>query len=96
MSKGIGILHKTQKILGKDSLLTLYNCFIYLYIIYCIEVWGAASLKNLMSVPRLQKRAVRLITSPSFRTHSEPLFLSLQVLSVLDVYFFRLSIILFI
>ena len=95
MSKGIGILHKAKKILRKESLLTLYNCFIYPYIIYCIEVWGAASLKNLMSVLRLQKRAVRLITSSSFRAHSEPLFLSLQVLSVFDVYFFRLSIIVF-
>ena len=62
MSKGIGILHKAKKILQKESLLTLYNCFIYPYIIYCIEVWGAASLKNLMSVLRLQKRAVRLLT----------------------------------
>ena len=95
VSKGIGILHKTNKILRKESLLTLYNCFIYPYIIYYIEVWGATSLNNLMSVIRLQKRAVRLITSSSFRAHSEPLFLSLQVLSVFDVYFFRLSIIVF-
>ena len=74
ISKGIGILHKAKKILRKESLLTLYNCFIYPYIIYCIEVWGAASLKNLTSVLWLQKRAVRLITSSSFRAHSEPLF----------------------
>ena len=96
MSKGIGILHKAKKILRKESLLTLYNCFLYPYIIYCIKVWGAASLKNLVSVLRLQKiNAARLITSSSFRAHSEPLFLSLQVLSVFDVYFFRLSIIVF-
>ena len=95
MTKGIGILHKAKKILRKESLLTFYNCFIYPYIIYCIEVWGAASLNNLMSVLRLRERAVRLITSSSFRAHSEPLFLSLQVLSVFDVYFFRLSIIVF-
>ena len=31
MSKGIGILHKAKKTLGKESLLTLYNCFIYQY-----------------------------------------------------------------
>ena len=95
MSKWIGILHKAKKILGKDSLQTLYNCFIYPYIIYCIKVLAAASLKNLMTVLRLQKRPVRLIALSSFRAHSEPLFLSLQVLSVFDVYSFRLSIILF-
>ena len=36
-----------------------------------------------------------MITSSSFRAHSEPLFLSLQVSSVFDVYCFRLSIIVF-
>ena len=41
-----------------------------------------------------QKCVVRLITS-SFLAYSEPLFLSLQILSVFDVYFFRSSIILF-
>ena len=95
MKQGIGILHKAKKILRKESLLTLYSYFIYPYIIYCIEVWGAASLKNLMSVLRLQKRAVRFITSSSFRAHLKPLFLSLQILSVFDVYFVRLSIIVF-
>ena len=55
MSKGIGILQKAKKILRKESLLTLYDCFIYPYIIYRIEVWGDASLKNLMSDLRLQK-----------------------------------------
>ena len=83
LSKGIGILHKAKKILRKESLLTLYNCFIYPYIIYCIEVWGAASLKNLMSVLRLQKRAVRLITSSSFRTF---IFVIASIISVWCVF----------
>ena len=68
---------------------------VYPNIIYCVVVWGAASLKNMMSVLLLQKCVVRLITSSSFIAYSEPLLLSLQVLSVVDVYFFRLSIILF-
>ena len=70
MSKGIGVLQKTKRVLGKDASLTLYNCLIY-------------------------RRAVRLITPSPFRAHSERLFVPLKILSVFDVYFFRLSIILF-
>ena len=55
MSKGIGILLKAKKILRKESQLTLDNCFIYPYIIYCI-----ASLNNLMSVLRLDEHIQNL------------------------------------
>ena len=63
MSKSIGIFHTSNKVVLKYSLLIVYNCFVYPYIAYPIEVCGTASVKNLMSVLRLQNRAVILITS---------------------------------
>ena len=91
LSKGIGIICKAKRVLSSDTLLTLYNCFIYPYVVYCIEVWGAVSMKYLMSVLRLQKRVVRIILSVPVRTESFKMFNYLKILSVFDVYIFRLS-----
>ena len=91
LSKGIGIICKAKRVLSIDTLLTLYNCFIYPYVVYCIEVWGAVSMKYLMSILRLQKRVVRIIISAPVRTESFKMFNYLKILSVFDVYIFWLS-----
>ena len=66
LSKGIGIICKAKRVLSSDTLLTLYNCFIYPYIVYCIEVWVAASMKYLMSILRLQKELYELFSLPQW------------------------------
>ena len=42
VAKGIGIICKARKFLTKKVLLTLYNTFIFPYLIYCVEIWGCA------------------------------------------------------
>ena len=95
ISKGIGILYKAKRLLTQETLITLYNSFIYPYIVYCIEVWGSTCKKNLLSLLKLQKCAIRLITSSPRRTESAPLFESLKILSVFQVYLLKLSIFMF-
>ena len=38
VSKGHGIIFKARTVLDQQRLLTLYNSFVYPYIIYCIEI----------------------------------------------------------
>ena len=38
LAKGIGIICKARKYLTKKALLTLYNTFIFPYLIYCVEI----------------------------------------------------------
>ena len=57
--------------------------------LYCIEIWGSASKKSLMSFFKLQKRAVRIIKSVAIRTDSEPMLQSLELLSVFEIYTFK-------
>ena len=95
ISKALGILYKAKTWVKHDTMLTLYKCFIYPYIMYCIDVWGGTSKKNLLSILKLQKRAIRLITSSPYRSESAPLFQSLQILSVFQVYVFKLSVLMF-
>ena len=70
ISKALGILYKAKTWVKHDTMLTLYNCFIYPYVMYCIDVWGGTSKKNLLSILKLQKRAIRLITSSPYRSES--------------------------
>ena len=59
---------------------------------YCIDIRRGTSKKNLLSILKIQKRAIRLITSSPYRSESAPLFQSLQILSVFQVYVFKLSV----
>ena len=38
LSKGMGIIIKARHYLNKKVLITLYNTFIYPYLIYCVEI----------------------------------------------------------
>ena len=91
ISKGLGILCKAKRVLKLPTLLTLYYSFIYPYMLYCIEIWGSASKECLMSILRLQKRAVRIIKSVPIRTESAPMFQSLKLLSVFEIYTLKIA-----
>ena len=59
--------------------------------LYCIEIWGSASKECLVSILRLQKRAVRIIKSVPNLTESAPMFQSLKLLSVFEIYTFKIA-----
>ena len=40
IAKGIGIICKARQLLNSKTLCTLYYCFVYPYLNYCVEVWG--------------------------------------------------------
>ena len=55
VSKGLDIIFKARAVLDQQCLLTLYNSFVYPYLIYCIKIWGTASQIHLQ--PRSPKCA---------------------------------------
>ena len=42
LSKGMGIMYKTQRYFETKRLVNLYHSYIYPYLIYCIKSWGNA------------------------------------------------------
>ena len=56
VSKGLGIIFKARAVLDQQCLLTLYNSFVYPYLIYCIEIWGTASQIHLQPLFLAQKK----------------------------------------
>lgn len=95
MAKGIGILCKARKILNQKVLVTLYNSIIYPYLSYCVEVWGTAADIHLSSLLRLQKKAIRILTSSTYKAPSDPLFKKLGLLKLSQIFTKSVAILMF-
>ena len=85
MSKGIAIMYKARQFLTKKALLMLYHAIIYPYMTYCIEVWGCASQTQLNCLLVLQKKITRIMSFSHYLAHTNPLFLSMEVLPLMKV-----------
>ena len=90
ISKAVGILSKARKFISSPYLITLYYAFLYPYLNYCIEVWGGAATTRMDSLIKLQKKAVRIITSSGYRDHTAPLFLRLKILNLEKLYILKI------
>ena len=78
-AKGIGIIIKSRKSFESETLLNLYNALILLHISYGIQVWGTAASIHLHRLYVLQKKIVRIFCGVHPRTHTEPLYKSLNI-----------------
>ena len=56
IAKCIRIIRKARPLLNKRDLTNLHQPFIYLYLIYCVEVWGSAKYIHLSPILLLQKK----------------------------------------
>ena len=93
--KNIGILIKSRKVFDTNSHLTLYYSFIYPYINYCVHLWGSTYDTYVNKIFLLQKKAMRIILGVNQRTHSEPFFSSLCVLSVSNVFMSNIGLLMY-
>ena len=74
VSRGHGIIFNARTVLNQKYLLTLYNSFVYPYLIYCIEIWGTTSQIHLQPQFLAQKKVVRIIAFSPYITHTQALF----------------------
>ena len=92
ISRHSGIIYKIRKNLPEKALLDYYYAFIYPYISYNVEVWGAAYAIVLNPLIVQHKRIIRTMTWSHFRDHTSPLFKKLGVLKFMDIYKYRICI----
>ena len=64
----------------------------YLYLYYCIKVWGNAQDCYRDTIVKLQKRAVRIISCSPLLAHFEPLFIHLKILQFNKLYFYAVAV----
>ena len=77
IAKCFGIILRARKFFNKK---TLYQAFIFPYLIYCVEIWGNAAHIYLDPLIKLQKKIIRVITFSQYLAHTNDLFVQLQIL----------------
>ena len=64
----------------------IYMSLIYSYLNYCIIIWGSAYNNALDPLYILQKKAVRLINNSHYLDHTLPIFNSLKLLTLRQIF----------
>ena len=75
-------MNRLKHTINIDTLRILYNSLLLSHINYCLSLWGHSSNR----IFKLQKKALRIITLSKYNSHTEPLFKSLNLLKVKDLY----------
>ena len=83
LSKITGILHRQKEEYPTPILTSIYNTLMLPHLSYCILSWGF----QCQEIYLLQKRAIRNIEKVSYRAHTEPIFKSLILIKVQDIYY---------
>ena len=82
ISRAIGVLNFLKHTYPVHILKTIYNTLILSQLNYCLLSWGA----NSDVVFGLQKKAMRVITCNHYKAHTNPIFKTLQLLKLQDLY----------
>ena len=68
---------------------------IYPYFTYCIEVWGSTYSTYIDVIVKVQKQAIRTITSAKKYDHTSPLFEKLHLLKIKEIYVYYVQLFMF-
>ena len=82
VSRTLGVICRLKNYLPVHILRLLYNSLVLPYLQYGILTWGF----KIGRIEKLQKRAVRIITCSKYNVHTEPLFKTLNLLKVSDMF----------
>ena len=82
ISKVLGVMRIIKRLVNSSILLKIYNALILSRIHYAILCWGYEHKRIFI----LQKKAVRIICKSHYNSHTDPLFKSLKLLKVKDIF----------
>ena len=82
ISKTVGIMHRMKKFVNKSTLKLVYNALISPHLNYSLLCWGF----SIQRLHKIQKKAIRVICMSKYNAHTEPLFKSLNLLNVSDIF----------
>ena len=77
-----GVLNKLKFVFPQRVLRILYTSLIESHINYCLLLWGT----NYDQIFKLQKKAMRTISFSHHKAHTSPLFKTMELLNIRDMY----------
>ena len=81
ISRSIGILNRLKHFLPLPTKLLIYNSLILSYLNFGVLAWGYKCDR----IVKLQKKAIRIISTSKYNAHTEPLFKKLKLLKIMDI-----------
>ena len=86
LSKANYILSQVKNILPKSCMKMLYYSLFQSHLNYGLYVWGTGMLScNLKKITTAQKKAIRHVSKAKYNSHTDPLFVSLNILKFADI-----------
>ena len=85
ISRIVGIMYKLKHIYPQAVLLTLYSALIVPHLTYCLLAWGSKIVPN-HPLHLLQKKALRILASQDYISHTEPICKEYRILKIFDMY----------
>jgi hypothetical protein len=80
VSRALYMLRTCKNFLSEKSLKILYYSMVHCHLVYGNQIWGCANGSLITDLYRKQKAAVRIISSSTYRAHTEPIFKQLNIL----------------
>ena len=91
IASGCWALFKLKSFVPVDVLKRVYFALVHQHLLYCVSCWGGAARTKLDLLNVIQKRCIRVISNAPYNSHSSPLFKSLKILKLDDIYFLQLA-----
>ena len=88
-------MYKARQYLNKSSLVNLYHSYVYPYLMSCHESWRCVYSTHLQCLVLLQN-VISIITVLHYLVHTEPLFLSLEILLMEKIFDHRCCLMMYI
>ena len=82
LSKVIGILNRLKHVHPQNALLSIYHSLFVSQLNYGVLISGT----HVNRVSKFQEKTVRIMSNSEYLAHSEPLFKTLRLLKIEDVY----------
>ena len=67
----------------------LYNSLFQSHLEFGIIAWGGVKASNLKCIINLQKKCIRNVANKNFKSHTDPIFKSLNIMKFNDLYYYN-------
>ena len=95
LSPLIGVFARARHVLPRTVLRLIYFSLFHSKVQYCLEAWGATAPSILLPLLVMQRKIIRIMTFSGYRDDTVPMFRSLNVLTIPQLYQLRLAIMVF-
>jgi hypothetical protein len=89
LTKSLFCISRAKNLLSKKLLKLLYYALFHSHLNYCAVLLSGTCEKNISRISLLQKRAIRIINKVGYNDHTEPLFLSNNILTFKQIKYFN-------